>query len=370
MTVESRIGTNRSKCSDVVARRRSSRRSTSATTASSRSKIRSVPQGEEPEALFVEARALLSLPPHPALAHARDDLFDRGRHVLVLDWVEGMNLARVLAEAGRPGLPVSSVLRWAAQAAEVLTFLHGHGVAHGDVKPANLIIDGTGRVVVVDLGSSSVPVSEAAARRHPGIPRAGGRGWRGVDAAADVFSLACDVFALLTGEAPTGGVPMWNGVPSDVAVRLEAALRGALSIDPRAAPHRRASWSSACAPAGTMRHRRGCAQSWSPKSWGSAELWERTPQRVPAFLADMQLTIDRSVEDHGGRRHGTTVEGDTTIATFPNAVNGVRAAVALQRALSTRGGERARSDRDGDWRARHRRRRRHGSDRESRGADP
>ena len=56
-------------------------------------KIRPMPPGETPEALFVEARALLSLPPHPGLAHARDDLFDRGRHVLVLDWVEGMNLA-------------------------------------------------------------------------------------------------------------------------------------------------------------------------------------------------------------------------------------------------------------------------------------
>src|SRR5262245_34020361 len=82
-------------------------------------KIRPVPVGEAPEALFVEARALLSLPPHPGLAHARDDLVDRGRHILVLDWVEGTNLARVLAEAGRPGLPVSSVLRWSAQAAEV-----------------------------------------------------------------------------------------------------------------------------------------------------------------------------------------------------------------------------------------------------------
>ena len=80
-----------------------------------------------------------------------------------------MNLAAVSADAGRPGLPVSSVLRWSAQAAEVLTFLHGHGVVHGDVKPANLIIDGTGRVVVVDLGSSSVPMSEAARGGTPGF---------------------------------------------------------------------------------------------------------------------------------------------------------------------------------------------------------
>src|SRR5829696_7825667 len=54
-----------------------------------------------------EARALLSLPPHRGLAHARDDLFDGGRHVLVLDWVDGIDLGRLLAEQGSPGLPVS-----------------------------------------------------------------------------------------------------------------------------------------------------------------------------------------------------------------------------------------------------------------------
>ena len=70
--------------------------------------------------LLAEARALLSLPPHPGLAHARDDFFDGDRHVLVLDWVDGVNLARLLADEGRPGLPVSSVLRWVAQAAEAL----------------------------------------------------------------------------------------------------------------------------------------------------------------------------------------------------------------------------------------------------------
>jgi hypothetical protein len=57
-----------------------------------------------------ETRALLSLPPHSGLAHARDDFFDGDRHVLVLDWVDGVNLARLLTDEGRPGLPVSSVL--------------------------------------------------------------------------------------------------------------------------------------------------------------------------------------------------------------------------------------------------------------------
>ena len=101
--------------------------------------------------------------------------------MLVLDWVDGLDLGELLAERGRPGLPVSSVLRWAAQAAEALSVLHAHGVIHGDVKPANLVLDRNGRVVLVDLGSSSVPGGTGPQRRDAGLPCAGGGGGRHPD---------------------------------------------------------------------------------------------------------------------------------------------------------------------------------------------
>ena len=156
--------------------------------------------------------------------------------MLVLDWVDGVNLARLLSDEGRPGLPVSSVLRWVAQAAEALTVLHHHGVIHGDVKPANLILDRDGRIVVVDLGSSSAPQTST--------PRGGTSGFRAPEVAAggsavpasDVFSLAATAFALLTGAAPTGERPAWVGMPDDVAARFETALRAGLAIDPARRP--------------------------------------------------------------------------------------------------------------------------------------
>ena len=70
----------------------------------------------------------------------------------------------------------------------------------------------------------------------------------------------------------------------------------------------------------------------------SSTLWERSPQRVPALLAEMQLVVDRNVEEHGGRRIGATVEGDATVSVFPNAAGAVRAAVGLQRGLASRPG--------------------------------
>ena len=70
----------------------------------------------------------------------------------------------------------------------------------------------------------------------------------------------------------------------------------------------------------------------------SAAQWERYPERVPALLAELQLAVDRSVEGDGGRRLGSSVEGDATMSVFTNALSAVRAAIALQRTLTVRPG--------------------------------
>jgi class 3 adenylate cyclase/WD40 repeat protein len=301
-------------------------------------KVRMVPPNGSAGGLLAEARALLSLPPHAGLAHARDDLFDGNRYVLVLDWVEGVNLARLLAQEGTPGLPVSSVLHWVAQVAEALTVLHQHAVVHGDVKPANLILDHTGHVVLVDLGSSSSPLAS--------MPRGGTSGFRAPEVAAglpalrasDVFSLAATAFALLTGTSPTGDRPRWLGMPAEVGARLESALRAGLAVDPARRP---------ATPAELVERLRAGWDDQTPTGAGtvlltdvveSTKLWELSPDRVPSLLAEMQLAVDRSVEAHGGRRFGATVEGDATMSVFANALSAVRAAIALQRALTSRSG--------------------------------
>jgi serine/threonine protein kinase len=132
-------------------------------------KIRAVRDDRLRDELLSEARILLAVPPHPALPLVREDFFDGERYVEAMDWVEGTDLARLLAERGRPGLAPSSVLAYLAQAAEALTHLHSQDppVIHGDVKPANLILTKGGRVKLVDFGLSSAP---DAPRRRTGTP--------------------------------------------------------------------------------------------------------------------------------------------------------------------------------------------------------
>jgi WD40 repeat protein len=301
-------------------------------------KVRAAPNGAS-AGLLHEARALLSLPSHPGLAHARDDLFDDGRHVLVLDWVDGVDLAHLLAAKGRPGLPLSSVLRWAAQAAEALSVLHRHGVVHGDVKPANLILERDGRVVLVDLGSSSQPDGSA--------PDAGTSGFRAPEVAggaiptpvSDVYSLAATVYALLTGAPPTGAVPVWSGIDADVAARLESGVRAGLAIDPARRPptvgafveQLRAGWPDST-PTGVV-------TLLLAEVINATRVWQREPNNAPALFAGFDLTVDRCVEAHGGRRvPGTEAHGGGPVsAWFVNAVDAVRAAVDLQRRLRADG---------------------------------
>ena len=70
-------------------------------------KIRPVPDADARDAILAEARILLSLGAHPNLPLVREDFFWRDRYVLVMDWVQGTDLGRLLVETGDPGLHVS-----------------------------------------------------------------------------------------------------------------------------------------------------------------------------------------------------------------------------------------------------------------------
>ena len=106
------------------------------------------------EAILSEARILLGLRPHPNLPLVREDFFLDDRYVMVVDWVDGKSLQQVLEERGDPGLPATSVLAYLRQVADALDHLHRHAtpIVHQDVKPANAILTGDGRVVLVDFG--------------------------------------------------------------------------------------------------------------------------------------------------------------------------------------------------------------------------
>ena len=294
-------------------------------------KVRHARMGAARQDLLREARVLLSLEPHPSLPLVRDDFFHEDEYVIVMDWIEGTDLGRLLAEQGTPGLAASTVLRCIAQAAEALTFLHTHDppVVHGDVKPANLILTERGRIVLVDFGIAS---------RGEWVARAGTPGFVAPEVAAgepptrasDIYSLAMTAFTLLTGDAPRGGAPEW---PSDLDAErrgvFEEAIRLATATDPGRRPtsagelveRLRAGW-EADVPTGVVTV---CMTDIE----GSTDLWERHRGEMRAVLVRHDAIVAQVVEAHGGRLMESMGEGDSTVSIFIGARAAARAASEL-----------------------------------------
>ena len=172
-----------------------------------------------------------------------------GRPYIVMECLGGGSLEKVLRDAagGEPG----RALTWLEQAAAALDAAHAHGVVHRDVKPANLLLDGQGRVHVADFGIASAAGLDSLTLTGTVLGTAsylspeqaqGGR----ASPAGDCYSLAVVAFELLTGRRPfegataaaeaaahvSGRVPSARTFDPSLPAELDAVFARALAKDP------------------------------------------------------------------------------------------------------------------------------------------
>jgi hypothetical protein len=163
---------------------------------------------------LADARALATLD-HPNIVHAYSVENEGDRFYLVMEFVEGQNLKQLVASQGRLDYGVAA--DYVRQAAEGLEHGHRHGVIHGEVRPSNLLLGANGAVKVVDMGISRVEEPNPGARNPKDVrllasvdflapEQAPGRG--DFDRRADIYSLGCTLYFLLTGQAPFPGGPL------------------------------------------------------------------------------------------------------------------------------------------------------------------
>src|SRR5690606_15495642 len=92
---------------------------------------------------------------------------DQGRWFMSMELLEGSTLAQLLHAGPVPEERARSILR---QCAEALSFAHERGIAHGDLKPANIFVTGNDEIHVLDFGAAA---DEKAAVAH--LPAASAR---------------------------------------------------------------------------------------------------------------------------------------------------------------------------------------------------
>jgi len=156
---------------------------------------------------------------HPNLVRAYDAGEDGNVHYLVVEYVAGTDLRRLVRTEKRLSMQqAASIIR---QAATGLQYAHDQGLIHRDVKPGNILVTPDGEAKVSDLGLAGY-INEAGED-----PRAGKvvgtadylapeqiRTPNDITHLIDIYSLGCTLYYAITGKVPYPG-----GSPSNKAIR-------------------------------------------------------------------------------------------------------------------------------------------------------
>jgi serine/threonine protein kinase len=210
-------------------------------------------------ARFQREMAVMGQLDHPNLVRAHDAGVEGEHLFLVMELLDGQDLATIVRTHGP--LRVADACEAVRQAALGLHQAHQHGIVHRDVKPSNLFLTRAGVVKIIDVGLARATDQRLAVNMVSSVHAIMGtpefmapEQWQNpnVGHAADVYSLGCTLFFLLTGRPPfQGGGDSWvamfeahrhepapdlRALRSDVPTALAKVVARTLSKSPEQRP--------------------------------------------------------------------------------------------------------------------------------------
>ncbi|MBI5209606.1 MAG: tetratricopeptide repeat protein [Elusimicrobia bacterium] len=206
----------------------------------------SIARDPEHRRLLLDEAATLAELKHAGIVGFHETVEHEGSTYLVFEYVDGETVADLLACRG--AFQPRQCVRLLSLACEALGHAHEKGVAHLDVKPANIMMDRKGAVKMMDFGIArhvdAVGLEQTQATGTPAYmapeQHAGRPGY-----ACDVYSLGVTAYELLTGDLPflTGkGLrevkerESYAALPDAVPEKLKDLVVRCLKADPSARP--------------------------------------------------------------------------------------------------------------------------------------
>jgi len=180
---------------------------------------------EEADAFLAEARAVALLKSRHVI-----QVFDVGRLAdtayIVMEFVDGENLARHLARTGKM-TPREALQIVAAVADALADAWESQGLIHRDIKPENIIIENDGSIKLADLGlarqidpkNTTTDNLEIAGTPNYMSPEQA-TGDPDISFPADMYSLAATLYHMLTGRIPFEGMPVETILEAQVYQQL------------------------------------------------------------------------------------------------------------------------------------------------------
>ncbi len=161
------------------------------------------------ERFHQEARAAAALA-HPNIIRAFDVDQHEAYHYLVMEFVDGTDIQAIVSRSGP--LPYDTAASYTRQAAEGLGYAHRMGLIHRDIKPANLLVNREGTVKILDMGLARFSDdSQGSLTKEYDQKMIGTVDYlapeqaldsHGADGRADIYSLGCSLYYMLTGDSP------------------------------------------------------------------------------------------------------------------------------------------------------------------------
>lgn len=164
-----------------------------------------------------EMAAVASLE-HPGIVRANDAGCHDGWHYLVMEYLDGLDVGRVVDRLG--SLPVADACEIVRQAALAIAHVHSSGLVHRDIKPSNLMLTHTGTIKLLDLGlvlAGDDPLAgddRLTTVGHlmgtlPAMSPEQLLDSRRVNTSSDIYSLGASLYRLIAGQWPfdsSGGI--------------------------------------------------------------------------------------------------------------------------------------------------------------------